>query len=289
MTWPTTRQPTDALTGEFVPEVWSARVINHVRSNLVCVNVVNTTWKTELAKGDILTIPVMAGLTAAVVNPAYNTTGVNTNMNQTVSTTATTLTIDKWYEVPVSIDDSSKIQSNVSDLLNIIADNAAYALEKVIDTDVNSIFSDLGSGVYGSDGQTFTDDIMIALMEYLDEGDVPRENRSLVIDPSTIADIYKIDKFVRMDYQKESVIPSGKIGQIYGVPVYVTNNLTATTTGSYGCLLHRDAIGLAIQDGPTVEKWRDGARHSDIINVSALWGADNLRDTFGRPFYTRLK
>ena len=172
------------------------------------------------------------------------------------------------------------------------ASNAAFGLEKVIDRDVNSFFSGLGgytqsSTVYGSDVQTFTDDIMLFGMEYLDECDVPRENRSLVIDPSTIADIYKIDKFVHMSYQGTTPIPAGKIGSIYNVPVYVTNNLTPYSTGSYGCLLHKDAIGAVIQDGPTVEKWRNHAAHSDVINVSAMWGVDELRDTFGFPFYTR--
>ena len=286
MAWPTDRRPDDALSGEFVPEVWSAKIINHVRANLVAAQVVNTGWKTELTMGDKVNIPVMTPLTAAAVD--VTTTGVLTNMNTTFGTTAESITIDKWFEVPVQIDDSVKVQSHVGNLLGIAADNAAFALEKKIDIDVGALYSGLnGSSVQGSDGQTFTDDILIAMMEVLDEADVPKIGRSLVGDPSTMADIYKIDKFVRLDFQNTQVVATGNIGQLYGIPVFISNNLTAASTGNYGVLIHTDAIGLVIQDGPTVEAWREHKRHSDIINVSAMWGEDEVRDAFGIPFYTR--
>jgi len=291
MAWPSDRRPDDALTGEFVEEVWSAKIINHVRSYLVCANVVNTDWRPMLAKGDVLHIPVMTELTASVVDPTVTAAINGTNVQTTFGTTAETLTIDKWYEVPVQIDDSVKKQTQVPGLLEKAANNGAYAIEKVLDTDVNSLFSTLnGSSVYGSDGQTFTDDILIALMEALDEADVPREYRSLVGDPSMLADCYKIDKFMNFDY---STNPLGKQGgyrgsvAAYELPVYVTNNLTAASTGSYGVLIQREAIGLVIQDPLDIEKSRVAAAASDLIYVRCLWGADELRDSFGIPFYTR--
>ncbi len=284
MAWPTDRRPDDALTGEFVPEIWSSRIINHVRSNLVAAQVVNTSWVEFLKLGDLLHIPVMTTLTASAVD--VTTTGVLTNMNTTFGTTAETITIDKWFEVPVQIDDSVKVQGQVTNLLGVAADNAAYALEAKIDLDVGALYSALSS-VQGSDGQTFTDDILIAMMETLDEANVPKMGRSLVGDPSMMADIFKIDKFVRADYQNTQVVATGNIGLLYGIPVFVSNNLTAATTGNYGVLIQRDAIGLAIQDGPVVEAWREHKRHSDIVNVSAIWGEDELRDSFGVPFYTR--
>jgi len=300
MAWPTTRRPSDALTGEFVAELWSSKVINHVRSYLVCAQVVNTTWKDQLAKGDQVHIPVMTALTASVVDPS-TTAAINaSNVQTTFGTTAESVTIDKWYECPVQIDDSVKAQSQVGNLLEIAADNAAYALEKVIDTDVNTLFSGLytAGGAYGADGQTFTDDILIALMEQLDKNDCPREKRSLVGDPSMLADCYKIDKFMSYDYSKN---PLGNVQNVagtggyrgtivaYNLPVYITNNLTDATTGSYGVLLHPDAIGLVIQSAPTVEKDRVASAASDVIYIRCLWGSDELRDTFGYAFYTRAK
>jgi len=289
MAWPADRRPDDALTGEFVKEVWSAKVIDHVRSNLCSMKVVNTNFRDQMAMGDKLWIPVMTELTATTVD--VTTAGVFTNMNTTAGTTAEFVTIDHWQEAPVQIDDSVKRQSQVGSLLEKMADNAAYALEKAIDAEVHALYSGLGGGTYANaDGDTFTDDTLISLMETLDEADVPRDNRSLVGDPSMLADCYKIDKFMTYDYSKNPIGTQGAYrGTVvaYNLPIYITNHLTGATTGNYGCLLHRDAIGLIIQSMPDVEKWRAPDRHSDIVNVSAMWGEDELRDTFGKAFYTR--
>jgi len=293
MAWPTDRRPSDALTGELVPEIWSARFIEHTMSYLPCINVVDTEWRSQLAKGDVLHIPVMTTLTASVVDPTMTYAINSTNVQTTFTTTAETLTIDKWYEVPIQIDDSTKKQTQIPALLEKRQKSAAYAIEKTIDSDVNSLFSGLNTsaGVYGSDGQTFTDDILIALMETLDEADVPAENRALVADPSTLADCRKIDKFMSYDYTKNPLGSKSFKGVIsaYDVPFYVTNNLTAVSsgTGSYGALLHKEAIGLAIQMPMDIEKDRVASAASDLIYVRCLWGADELRDTFGISFYTR--
>ncbi|GAG94254.1 unnamed protein product [marine sediment metagenome] len=192
----------------------------------------------------------------------------------------------------MAIDDSTALQTNVPGLLEIAASNAAYALEKAIDTTVNTLFASLPATWAGSDGQTFTDDILIALMEGLDEGDVPRTDRSIVFDPSTVADLYKIDKFMSYDYTKTVFTTDAYIGKIntYNLPGFVSTNLYgASNTGNYGALLHRDAIGVVIQSDPKVEKWREPTIHSDIVNISAMYGADIVRSTFGAQFFTRYK
>lgn len=282
------RIPTDALAAEFVPQMYSTKVINHVRSNLVAVAVCNTTWKAQLAKGDIVYIPVMSTYSTHSVDPHAS---MLTEAEKGWGETAEEITIDQWEECPVMIDDSTALQTQVSGLLEVAASNAAYALEKAIDLHVTTLFQDLTATWQGSDGQTFTDDIMIALQEGLDEADVPKENRALVVDPSTVADILKIDKFVNFDYQKAQVSANGFIGlhKLYGTPTYITNNLYGASTGAYGALLHKEAIGVVIQSDVKTEKWREPTRHSDVINVSAIYGADVLRSEFGAEFYTRYK
>ena len=302
MAWPDTRRPSDALTSEFVPERWSAQIINHVRSNLVSVNLVNTTWKAELAMGDKVYIPVISSEMSASTVDVTATTAISGNMNTSAgATTAESISIDHWKEVPVMIDDSTKRQTQAKNLLSIMADNAAYALEKAIDAEVHALFSGLSSslGVYGADGQTFEDDLLIAIMEGLDEAEVPRTDRALVGDPSMLADLYKIDKYMSYDYGRrpvgmENIQQGGQGGYrgmivAYDLPFYVTNHLTVYSTGNVGCLLHRDAIGLAVQAAPDVEAYRAPVPHSDVVNISAMWGEDEIRDTFGRAFYTRKK
>ena len=295
MAWPgIDRRPSDVETHEFIGEIWSSKILDHVRSHLVAANVVNTTFKAELTMGDKIYIPVTKELSASLVDPT--STAAIVNMNTTTAAADVTVSISHWEEAPVQIDDSVKTQTQVGNLLEVMANNAAYALEKSIDEDVMYLFQGLNTttvtGIYGSDGQTFTDDMLVYMMEVLDEGDVPRDGRNLVGDPSMLADCYKIDKFMNFDYTKSPLGgQNGYRGTIpaYNVPVYITTHLYDADTGGHGALLHPDAIGLIIQDGPTVEKWRAPQVHSDIINISAMWGEGELRDTFGVCFYTRKK
>ncbi len=293
MAWPTEseRIPTDATTAKFVTEVFSSKVINHVRSNLVGASICNTQWKDQLAKGNKIYIPVMSTYTASDVNPSASliTTAISTNAGW--GETAEYITIDKWKECPVAIDDSTAQQTNVSGLLDIAASNAAYALEVAIDTTISTLYSSLTSTWAGSDGQTFSDDILINLMEGLDEANVPRNDRALVGDPSMVADTYKIDKFMSYDYSKTVFETDGYIGKInmYNLPMFVSNNLVSTTTGNYGALIQKECIGLVIQSAPKVEKWREPLYHSDVVNISAFYGTDIVRSTFGAFFYTRKK
>jgi len=289
MAWPTTRQPTDALTpGQFVPEIWSAKVIDHLRSSLVADQVVSTEWAPMLAKGDILHIPVMLELTGGVVDVSTN--NVTTNLKTTIGTTAETITISTWWEIKVGVDDSVARQTQVPNLLEKAADNAAYGWRKKLDGDVCALFSSLRQTWIGTDGQTFTDDLLLSIMEGLDEADISAE-RNMVGDPSLLADCRKIDKFMTFDYSKNPLRLAGYRGMIdaYGLPVYMTNNLTSpSSVGNYGAILAKEAIGLIVQSPMDVERWREPNMHSWIINTSGFYGADVLRaEPSGACFYTR--
>jgi len=287
MAWPDTRQPTDALTGQLVPEIWSAKVIDILESTLVAQQVVSTEWQPMLAKGDILNIPVMTELTGAMVD--VSTTGVITNMKTALTTTAESITIDTWWEIPVSIDDSTARQTQVPGLLEKAAANAAYGWKKKLDAYVCALFSSLRTTWQGADGQTFTDDLLVSIMEGLDEADIPEE-RALVGDPSVLADLRGIDKYMTFDYTTNPLRAAGYRGRIdsYGLPVYFTNNLTGATTGNYGAVLAKEAIGLIVQSPMDIEKWREPTRHSWMVNTSGFFGAAVLRASpSGARFYTR--
>ena len=281
------RMPTDATTYNFVTAVYSSKVINHVRSNLVAVATCNTTWREQLAKGYVVYIPVMRTQTAVDVDPHVSFLGVADARG--FGTTNASIEVAYWKENPVLIDDSTALQTNVPDLLNIAADNASYGLLEAIDTTVNGLYNTTTATWRGSDGQTFDDDLLISLMEGLDEANVPRAGRSLIGDPSMVADIYKIDKFMSYDYNQTTFTTDAFRGKInaYNLPVFVSNNLEATTTGNYGILMHPDCIGVVIQSAPKVESFRVPEQHSDCINISAFYGCAVVRSTFGAYFYTR--
>lgn len=271
----------EQITAKFVPEMFATDAIMTAKSTLVNVDAFNNFYRDNLRKGYKVSIPVFTSASATEVTPGTEPTSGD------LASTPTSITIDKWYESTAEVSDMIEAEM-LADYLKGAAEEIGYAISATIDLDVSSLFSTLaGSSVQGTDGQTFTDSIFIALTEALDENDVPVENRSLIGDPSTKADMMGIDKFVRQDYISGMPTTNGKFGVLYGATVRITNNLTAATTGNYGVLAHRDAIGVVVQQTPRVRAYDMGYKFLTKIIADAFWGADEIRDTFGKAFYTR--
>ncbi len=279
------RIPSGLDTNKFVPELFSRNVLIALKNNLVVVPNVNHSYEAEMVMGDTLYIPQTNTVTASEIT--IGTEGVQKNP---FNTSAITLTIDQYFEAPVTVDYMSRRQSQVN-LVSKAETESAYALSKKIDSTLCDLFSALnGATIRGTDGSAWTDDILIAAVEEVDEEDIPEENRMWVSDPSVKADILKIDKFVRNDYFAGDTVVTGMFRKdIYGAPLLITNNLTAVSsgTGSYGVYMHRDALAIAIQQNLDVDRVEQPLKHQVVINTSALWGVVELRDVGGVPIYTR--
>ncbi len=278
------RIPAGLDTNKFIPEIWSKNVLEAVKTKLVIAPAINNSYEKELSLGDTLYIPRSNTVSATEVT--VGTEGVQKNP---LNTTALTLSIDQWYEAPVTIDYMSRRQSQVN-LVSIAETESAYALKVKIEATIAALFSALSGGTgHGTDGSAITDDVLIAAVEELDEADVPEENRFWIFDPSAKADIMKIDKFVRSDYFASDVIPTGGFRKdVYGAPILISNNLTVNSTGNYGAYLHKNALAIVMSENLSVDRVDQPLKHQMVINTTALWGVGELRDTFGTPILTRL-
>ena len=265
----------------WVPKIYSKQVIEHTKSKLVVAESVNHDYERELRFGDTVYIPCTTEPSTSDVTPGTALTASD------VSTTGKSLSVDKWKGLVTEISEMAKIEDHVGYLAKT-ASSQSYAIAKVVDTALGALFSALAnSSVYGADGQDLTDDIILALMQYLDEGDVPEDDRCIICDPSSKVDLLKIDKFVRNDYVRQPVIPRGQFGMIYNMQVKITNNLTDAGTGNYGAMLHRDALALVMQKTPYSQMIVEPKYHRILFQTKVIYGVGELRDTFGRAFYTR--
>jgi len=271
----------ELISRKFVPEIFSSDAQMHTMSHLVVADSFTHKYQKALRKGTKVWIPVMTEISSTEVTPGTQPTP------QDASTTAESITVTEWYQTSVDASPLTEVE-DAADYLQTAAKAAAYSIDKKIDTFVGALISALGGGTYANaDGNTFTDETFRSLVETLDEADVPDEGRFLIGDPSMKSDLLNIDKFVRADYINGAPTTNGKFGQLYNAQVRITNNLTAATTGNYGCLAHQDAIGVALQMGPNVKYWDLGWKFQHMIIVDAAWGAEEIRDTFGKAFYTR--
>ncbi len=84
-------------------------------------------------------------------------------------------------------------------------------------------------------------------------------------------------------------IKTGKIGQIYGVDVYISSNCPTTTTADtatdrVGVLLHKDALALAEQVGVRSQTQYKQEYLGDLFTSDTIYGVGEMRNNAGLAF-----
>jgi len=261
---------TDAAT--FIPEIWSDEIIAAYQKSLVLAPLVKK-MSMKGKKGDTIHIPkpTRGFATAKAENTAV------TLQNATESEIV--VTINKHFEYSRIIEDITEAQA-LSSLRQFYTGDAGYALATQVDTDLANLGKSFGDGdasdwvhsnVYFNDASTgltlytidtlitadvFTDAAFRALIQKMDDADVPMDNRSFVMPPSLRNNIMGVDRYVSTDFVDGRAVVNGRLGNLYGIDLYVTTNAptleTAAENSAGGIvrgaqLFHRDTSVLAEQ------------------------------------------
>ena len=300
-----TNQVTTSVANNFIPELWSDEVIGAYKSNLVVANLV-TKLSHKGKKGDSIHIPVPArGSASAKAANTQVTLSAATNTKVTVS-------IDKHYEYSKLIEDIAEVQSLAS-MRKFYTDDAGYALSTQVDSDLFALGEGLQGGtvggtgaaswetaVIGSNGSTaytgnssnaadITDAGIRRMILTLDDADVPMDGRSLILPPIAANDLLGINRFTEQQFiGSGDAIKTGKIGQIYGVDVFISSNCPSASGNSgadrVGMLLHKDALVLAEQVGVRSQTQYKQEYLGDLFTADTIYGTAELRNDAGVAF-----
>lgn len=211
--------------------------------------------------------------------------------------------INKHFEVSRLIEDIVSVQA-LSSLRKFYTDDAGYALARQTDVDLiqlgRSANNGAGTNVYataytGGDGSTlyvagsnnetaFTDAGIRRMIQRMDDNDLPQEDRYLVVPPSARNTLMGIARYTEQAFVGEggsaNTIRNGRIGNVYGVEVYVTPNCD-TASGSNGArialLFHRDSLVHAEQMGVRTQTQYKQEYLGDLMTADCLYGVQILR------------
>jgi len=297
-----TNQVTTAVANNFIPELWSDEVIGAYKSNLVVANLV-TKLSHKGKKGDTIYIPVPArGSASAKAANTQVTLSAATNTKVTVS-------IDKHYEYSKLIEDIAEVQALAS-MRKFYTDDAGYALAKQVDTDLFALTEGLQGGTVGGTGAAAYENAVIGgngstaytgnstnasditdagirrMLLTLDDADVPMDNRVMVVPPICANDMLGINRFTEQQFiGSGDAIKTGKIGQIYGVDIYISSNCpTPAGTDRAGVLMHKDALVLAEQVGVRSQTQYKQEYLGDLFTSDTIYGVAELRNDAGVAF-----
>ena len=294
----------------FIPEIWSDEIIAAYQKNLVLANLVKK-MSMSGKKGDTIHVPKpIRGAAHAKVTKTAVTVQAETEGEVQIA-------IDKHFEYSRLIEDITDVQA-LSSLRQFYTEDAGYALATQVDTDLHSLATGLGSAgtssstylnnggtffvdatngltTYAADTVTnsdiFTDAGFRAIIQKLDDEDVPMDGRSFVVPPSVRNTIMGIDRYVSSDFVNNGKVGGGQIGELYGIDIFVSTNCpvvetaaanSASTVDSLGALLvHRDALTLAEQQGVRSQTQYKQEFLANLFTSDTLYGKAVLRPEAG--------
>ena len=283
---------------KFIPELWSNEVVAAYKKNLVLANLV-TTMNHNGKKGDTIHIPTPTRGSATAKSTRQQVTLIAATDSEI------SISIDNHYEYSRLIEDLLDKQALTS-MRQFYTDDAGYALATQVDSDLwtQSYALQGGDGaaayhgdtaVIGSDGTTLfsasqagvaiADAGLRKVIQTLDDVDVPMADRFLVVPPVEKKNLTGIARFTEQAYVGETgggnTIRNGLIGDLYGIPIYVSTN-SPTNNSARACLLaHKSAMVMVEQMGIRTQTQYKQEFLGDLFTADTIYGTGELRNDAG--------
>ena len=297
--------PTNAVTttsaANFIPEIWSDEIVAAFKKNLVLANLVKR-MNFKGKKGDTVNIPSPARGTA---NAKAATDAVTLIAE---SDTNIQVLINKHFEYSRLIEDIVEVQALTS-LRSFYTEDAGYALARRMDTDLVQLGrafngATVGTNDYatsntttkafiGSDGTTaynsttsnaaaLTDAAIRRTIQRLDDNDIPMDGRFFLIPPSSRNTLMGLARYTEQAFiGNGDAIRNGEIGQLYGIPVFISTNADFGAGNSGAdriCLMgHRDAMVLIEQLGIRSQTQYKQEYLGTLFTADTIYGVKALR------------
>ncbi|MET3211305.1 UNVERIFIED_CONTAM: hypothetical protein ABIC26_004272 [Paenibacillus sp. PvR008] len=259
----------------FIPTIWSARLNESLKKNLVYGNVVNTDYEGEI-QGQGSTVKINS-IGAVTIGNYDKVAGIGNP--QELDATQKTLVIDQAKYFNFQVDDVDAAQANVN-LLDSGIVEASYGLANVVDQYLAGFYTEVkAENTIGNDTTPITPtkdtayDLLIDLGVLLDENNVPESERFVVVPAWYYGLLLKDARFTK----DPNIIRTGYVGDIDGMTVYKSNNVPNTAGAKYKIIAgHKSAISFAGQVD-SVEAFRPEKQFSDAVKGLQVFGAKCIK------------
>lgn len=230
-------------------------------------------------QGKTVTVPVYPKSTAAGLTEGTALTAT------AISTNGATLTIGE-VGLMTAVSDMAMVAS-ASNVVSDIGRLFGEAIARKIDLDLTALFGSFDAGVGDRTSAITAAKIFEAVAKLRAQGYDTTNDCAIVLHPMIA---YDLKSTITSTFAApasmvgNSALENGYIGMLAGVPVYETSNIADSgTAGDYnGAIIHRDALGLAIQSDIKIETQRQAALRGWDIVGSAAYGVGILNNAAGQ-------
>ena len=265
----------------FIPTIWSARLLRHLDKKHVYANLLNRDYEGEIKNfGDTVKINQIGDVT--IKNYQKST---DIEAPEELSGEQLMLTIDQAKYFNFGIDDVDAAQVNPK-LMDKAMMRAAYGMNDVTDRFAASLLyvgADAGNTLGTDDSPivpTATDayDTLVDLSTILTEANVPMDGRWVVVPAWFHGLLLKDKRFVGngTDYNKV-ILEGGEVGVASGFRVSLSNNVPNTTGTKYKIIAGTNEAGSYAEQILKTEAYRPEKRFSDAVKGLHVYGAKVLQ------------
>lgn len=254
----------------FIPTVWSGRLLKQLDRKHVLVNVCNRDYEGEISDlGDTVKINSIGDI--SVNDYTKNSTSVSA---ETLTDASTQLSIDQSKYFAFQVDDVDQVQQKPK-VMNRAMDKAGVALADTADSYVAGLHGDAGTSLTADLDSVTIFDALADIKGSLMENDVPASmDLWYVIDPHTYTDA--IADEIEDSTDNVERIREGSVGRLYGFDIFVSNNLKYNSSDPYTLAGTYDAIAYAEQIN-SVEAYRPESKFADAVKGLHLYGSKVIR------------
>lgn len=279
--------------GNFIPEIWSGKLIENFYDATVLAAISNTDYEGEIRSfGDTVNIRTTPEITIRDYVKGQSLTVENPDKPKIQ------LVIDKGEYFACVEDDVDQVQSDINlmdtwskdasermkikidqrvltDLLPDIAatNKGATAGEQSASFDLGTTASPLQVTKDGASSTVAVIDLMVDIGTVLDEANCPEQDRFIVIPAKMAGLIKKSDlRDASLTGDATSIVRNGRLGMIDRFTVYVSHNLKVDSGGKYNLIAgHKMGFTFASQM-TNMETIRSETTFGDIIRGLQVYG-----------------
>ena len=265
----------------FIPTIWSARLLNHLDKSHVYLNLLNRDYEGEIKNfGDTVKINQVGD-----VSIKDYTKGTDIDAPEDITGEQQELKIDQAKYFNFAVDDVDNAQTNPK-LMDKAMQRAAYAMNDVVDAFAANL---MAINVHADNAigtneapivPTKADayDYLVDLNTKLTEANVAKMGRWVVIPAFYHGLLLKDDRFVGngTDYN-QAILEGGEVGKAAGFTVYVSNNVPHTEGAKYKVIAGTTEAGSYAEQILNTEAYRPEKRFSDAVKGLHTYGAKVLQ------------
>ena len=287
---PVASQASDTELAVFIPEIWADAVRASFKKSLVMGNLA-VDYSALLANGgDTVNVPSVADVADAATKAQHVPVNYTQATEDQLQIAATT-----HQYASAMVEDMGVVQA-CSDLLTMYADSIGYKMALGVEVAIEAALAGTTEciNIAGNTVAKTIDALTLAHMsKVVMENNCPLNECALILNPTLYASLFRIDDFIHVSKTAAVDVPNGLVGQVMGMPVYLSNNISSTnhndavdsddgalTNGNVlgGFLLHKSALGIAYSKMPVVNSEYDIDYIAHKLVGDVIYGAKLLQD-----------